>query len=68
MKKIFLFIAVAVAAVAMWCKPTTVADNRDYDYENYCDSIWDADPDYYMDVLEETDEYCAYIEEHGQWW
>lgn len=68
MKKIFLFIAIAVAAVAMGCEPTTVANNRDYAYENYCDSIWGADPDYYMDVLMETDEYCTYIEEHGQWW
>lgn len=41
---------------------------RDYEYEAYCDSIWDNNPDYYMDVLGETDEYQDYIAEHGEWW
>lgn len=69
MKKMILFIAIAVAAVAMGCKPTKVADDtRNYAYEAYCDSIYEADPDYYLDVLCETDEYCSYIEEHGEWW
>lgn len=64
-----LFIVIAVAAVAMGCKPTKVADDtRDYAYEQYCDSIWSADPDYYLDVLVEGDEYQDYIEAHGQWW
>lgn len=62
-----LFIAIAVAVVAMGCKPTKVAE-KDYAYEAYCDSIWEVDPDYYLDVLEEDDEYCTYIEEHGEWW
>ena len=63
------FITIIVAMVAMGCKPTKVADNtRDFAYEAYCDSIWEAEPDYYFDVLEESDEYCAYIEKHGQWW
>ena len=63
-------IIIAIAAiVVIGCKPTKVADTtRDFAYEAYCDSIWEADPDYYFDVLEESDEYCAYIEEHGQWW
>ena len=48
------------------CSPTKV-DTRDYDYEQYCDSIWEADPDYYMDVLVEGDEYQNYIEQNGEW-
>lgn len=69
MKKIMFFIAIIVAVVAMGCKPTKVTDTtRDFAYEAYCDSIYNADPDYYLDVLMETDEYCTYIEKHGQWW
>lgn len=41
---------------------------RDYEYEHYCDSIWVNDPDYYKDVLQETDEYQDYIDIHGEWW
>lgn len=41
---------------------------RDLKYEAYCDSIFKADPDYYLDVLCTTDEYQDYLEEHGQWW
>lgn len=43
-------------------------DTRDYQYEAYCDSVFNADPDYYLDVLCTTDEYQDYIEEHGEWW
>lgn len=68
MKKIFLFIAIAVAVVAMGCNSTKVSDTRDLAYEAYCDSIWNADPDYYLDVLCETDEYCTYVETNGHWW
>lgn len=58
-----------VAVVTMGCQPTKVADDtRNYAYEAYCDSIYNADPDYYLDVLCESDEYCSYIEEHGEWW
>lgn len=67
MKKIIIFIAISVAVIVMGCCPTKV-DNRNYAYEAYCDSIWEANPDYYIDVLCETDEYCTYIEEHGLWW
>ena len=67
MKKIIIFIAISVAVIAMGCGPTKV-DTRDYAYEAYCDSIYAADPNYYLDVLCETDEYCTYIEEHGLWW
>ena len=41
---------------------------RDYSYEHYCDSIWVNDPDYYTDVLMETDKYIEYITKHGEWW
>lgn len=44
-----------------------VKDTRDLAYESYCDSIWKADPEYYMDVLMESDEYCSYVEENGKW-
>ena len=61
-------IIIAIAAiVVIGCKPTKVANNRDYAYEAYCDSIWEANPNYYLDVLVESDEYCTYIEEHGEW-
>jgi hypothetical protein len=41
---------------------------RNISYEHYCDSIWITNPDYYLDVLVETDEFQDYIEKHGQWW
>lgn len=47
------------------CQPT---NTRNIQYENYCDSIWENDKDYYIDVLEETDEYQDYLEANGQWW
>lgn len=43
-------------------------DTRDYKYEHYCDSIYEVNPDYYLDVLVETDEFQNYIDEHGEWW
>lgn len=42
--------------------------SRDLKWEYYCDSIFITDPDYYNDVLVETDTFKQYIEEHGQWW
>lgn len=68
MKKIFFFIAAVAAIVAMGSCSHQKSNTRDYSYEAYCDSIWEANPDYYLDVLCETDEYCTYIEEHGEWW
>lgn len=41
---------------------------RDINYEHYCDSIWITNPDYYLDVLVESDEFQEYIDKHGQWW
>lgn len=43
-------------------------DTRDYEFEHYCDSIYEVNPDYYLDVLVETDEFQNYIDEHGEWW
>lgn len=43
-------------------------DNRNYQFEQYCDSIWDNDPEYYQNVLVETDYYQYYIDEFGEWW
>jgi hypothetical protein len=67
MKKIFFFI-VAVVAIATMGSCSTQVSNRDYAFEAYCDSVWETDPDYYMDVLCETDEYCTYVETVGAWW
>lgn len=67
MKHLFI-LALAILGMAFaGCQPTKVAE-RDYAYEAYCDSIWENDKNYYLDVLCETDEYCIYIEEHGEWW
>lgn len=68
MKKIFLFIAAVAAIVAMGSCSAKESTTRDYAYEAYCDSIYEADPDYYLDVLSETEEYCSYVEKHGEWW
>lgn len=43
-------------------------NTRNYNYEHYCDSIYEVNPDYYLDVLVETDEFQSYINEHGEWW
>lgn len=67
MKTLLLIALGTLGVLIAGCSPTKV-DNRDYAYEAYCDSIYEADPDYYLDVLCETDEYCTYVEEHGAWW
>lgn len=54
-------------SVLAGCSCTKTADTRDYDYEQYCDSIWENNPDYYLDVLVESDEYQNYIEQNGEW-
>ncbi len=79
MKK-FTFIAITaitIAVIASVLSTTVTAREhldiskdltRDLAYEAYCDSIYEADPDYYLDVLTETDEYQEYLEIHGEWW
>lgn len=51
-------------------KTTVVKNNdtRDYAYEHYCDSIYESNPNYYLDVLVETDKFQSYINEHRKWW
>lgn len=51
-------------------KSFTIKNNstRDYKFEHYCDSIYEVNPDYYFDVLVETDEFQNYIDKHGEWW
>lgn len=67
MSKNIIIVIFLLLGVLTGCQSTKVIE-RDYTYEHYCDSIWKADPGYYMDVLVETDEYCSYIEKHGAWW
>lgn len=43
-------------------------NTRDYIYEQYCDSIYATNPDYYYDVLVETDKFQSYLNEHVKWW
>lgn len=67
MKTIFIAI-VALLGIAAIGSCSNQKSTRDLAYEHYCDSIWDNNPDYYMDVLVETDEYQSYIEQNGKWW
>lgn len=67
MRYIVLCIVAIAAVVAIWCAPTSVETTRDLEFEAYCDSIWEADPNYYYDVLVESDEYQIYIETNGEW-
>lgn len=73
---IIIVILLAIASTLGACmakndsKTFTIKNNstRDYNYEHYCDSIYKVNPDYYLDVLVETDEYQNYIKKHGEWW
>lgn len=49
-------------------KISNTNNTRDYVYEHYCDSIYDVNPNYYLDVLMEQDEYIEYVNKHGEWW
>lgn len=66
--KTIVIIAVAILGMAFAGWKTTKVSTRDYAYEAYCDSIWECDEEYYLDVLEETDEYQDYVELNGIWW
>lgn len=68
MKTLFISIALVVAAIAIGSCSNHKSNTRDFQYEAYCDSIWEANPTYYLDVLEESDEYQQYIEANGEWW
>lgn len=66
--KSLIFLAMSIIFMGIAGAHSTKVSNRDLAYEAYCDSIWEANPDYYLDVIMESDEYCDYIEEHGKWW
>lgn len=78
MKKTILLTITLVAIVMVGCSSTKVSSTdtvhpnlngqRDYIWENYCDSIYNNDPDTYLDVLMETDDYQEYLDIHGEWW
>ena len=63
-----LYLAIVVVAMAVAGCHSTKESTRDLAYEQYCDSIWESDPDYYLDVIMESDQYCEYIEINGKWW
>lgn len=71
---VLLLLALASSLVAVIAfnnnKTFSVKNNntRDYNYEHYCDSIYEINPDYYFDVLVESDKFQSYIDEHGEWW
>lgn len=58
---------IVLLCITISCSCTTDT-TRDYVYEAYCDSIWENNPDYYLDCLVETNEYQQYIKQHGYWW
>lgn len=64
---LLIIIAVAFAIVLGSCS-SQKSTTRDYKYEAYCDSIWNANPDYYMDVIMESDQYVEYVSINGEWW
>lgn len=76
-KRIVIRLLIVISVIALVAFLTSSAfgltksnnvNSRDYAYEHYCDSIYEAHPNYYMDVIVETDEYQQYINQHGEWW
>lgn len=71
-----LFVGVLVNLLFIHCSTCINSKNyitkndstRDYKFEHYCDSIYEVNPDYYLDVLIETDKFQDYIDKHGKWW
>lgn len=63
MKTLFLFIVAFVALGYISCvKAIGNESNVEYsEYELYLDSVWNNNPEYYLDVVVETDEYQEYI-------
>lgn len=67
--KYLTFIAITLVSLAVVGSCSSQKSNsRDLQYEAYCDSIWEANPEYYLDVLSETDEYQEYVMTNGEWW
>lgn len=70
MYKIISIVALLLyVGVLTSCQSTKVTEmtEKNYSYEEYCDSIWETNPAYYIDILVETDEYQTYINKHGEW-
>lgn len=70
--KICMYIFFALGAFGLYMSAknelASTENTRNLEYEAYCDSVFNADPDYYLDVLCTTDEYQDYIEANGKWW
>lgn len=65
---VLVALASIVVAVNNLLENESHPTGRDYAYEAYCDSIWVNDPDYYVDVLSESDKYVTYVSIYGEWW
>lgn len=70
---ILLLLALASSLVVITSnnnKTFSVKNNntRDYNYEHYCDSLYEVNPNYYFDVLVESDKFQSYIDKHEEWW
>ena len=37
-------------------------------YESYLDTLWEAEPDYLMDIEAESDDYEMYVTIHEEWY
>lgn len=66
--KLLFFSTLVIMITSCTGSSKSSCQSRDLNYEHYCDSIWDNNPDYYNDVLSETDEYIDYIRTNGSWW
>lgn len=75
--KLIILMALAIISLCLGIATINISNKtsiaksnnaRDYAYEHYCDSIYAANPDYYLDVLVETDKFQSYLNEHGKWW
>lgn len=67
-KIVFYACAIIILGLLLIPRPIKAEEQRDLQYEAYCDSIWENNPEYYQDTLVETDKYQNYIDEHGIWW
>lgn len=62
MKYILLLAIAALGGLQVVRGAIEHKSTRDYShYEQYLDSLWDANPDYYLDVEMESDTYSDYV-------
>lgn len=59
--------AISIPVVSA-CNSRPAKTAEDYAYEAYCDSVYENDTDYFLDVISESDKYQEYIEKHGNYW